>query len=46
MHLSDIDHREEWRRRSVIADVVDHRISGRGVDGYREAIAYLKERGG
>ena len=28
VHLSDIEHREEWRRHSVIADVVDARISG------------------
>ncbi|MFI5051012.1 MAG: type II 3-dehydroquinate dehydratase [Gaiellales bacterium] len=46
VHLSDIEHRDEWRRHSVIAEVVDHRISGHGVDGYREAIAYLKEHGG
>jgi 3-dehydroquinate dehydratase II len=44
VHLSDIANREEWRRHSVIADVVDHRITGHGVDGYREAMVYLKER--
>ena len=46
VHLSAIEQREEWRRHSVIADVVDHRISGHGVDGYREAITYLQERSG
>jgi 3-dehydroquinate dehydratase-2 len=46
VHLSAIEQREEWRRHSVIADVVDHRISGRGGDGYREAMQYLKDRSG
>ncbi len=43
VHLSDIAAREEWRRHSVIADVVDHRISGHGDDGYRQAIDWLAE---
>ena len=43
VHLSDVDRREEWRRTSVIADVVSHRIAGRGADGYREAFVYLSE---
>lgn len=43
LHLSNVDEREEWRRRSVIADVVAHRIVGKGPDGYREALVYLKE---
>ena len=45
LHMSNVDEREEWRRRSVIADVVEHRIVGKGPDGYREALAYLKEHG-
>lgn len=43
VHLSDIEKREEWRRHSVIAEVVAHRILGKGPDGYREALAYLVE---
>ena len=43
VHLSDIMQREEWRRHSVIADVMDHRISGKGPDGYREALDLLHE---
>jgi 3-dehydroquinate dehydratase II len=43
VHLSDIEHREEWRRTSVIADVVTTRVLGKGPDGYREALAYLAE---
>ena len=41
VHLSNIEEREEWRRRSVIADVVSHRILGHGPDGYREALEHL-----
>jgi 3-dehydroquinate dehydratase II len=44
VHLSAIEQRaEQWRHTSVIADVVSHRISGRGADGYRDAFAYLAE---
>jgi 3-dehydroquinate dehydratase-2 len=42
VHLSDIMQREEWRRHSVLGDVVDHRISGHGPDGYREALDWLQ----
>jgi 3-dehydroquinate dehydratase-2 len=46
VHLSDVSQREEWRRTSVIADVVSHRIAGRGAEGYRDAFTYLAgERG-
>ena len=44
VHLSNILEREEWRRHSVIEDVVAHRVLGRGPDGYREALAWLAER--
>ena len=43
VHLSDIEQREEWRRHSVIRDVVDHSISGQGPDGYRAALVCLQE---
>jgi len=45
VHLSDIDHREEWRRQSVLADIVSARVVGKGPQGYREALAFLAERG-
>ena len=38
VHLSDIESREEFRRHSVIDDLVIERISGKGADGYREAL--------
>jgi 3-dehydroquinate dehydratase-2 len=41
VHLSAVDAREPWRRQSVIADVVALRVSGRGADGYIEAVRAL-----
>jgi 3-dehydroquinate dehydratase II len=38
VHLSDVDSRQEWRHQSVIAELVLARISGKGPDGYREAL--------
>jgi 3-dehydroquinate dehydratase II len=43
VHLSDIGAREEWRRRSVFDGIVLGAISGKGPDGYREALMLLKE---
>jgi 3-dehydroquinate dehydratase II len=43
VHLSNIEQREEWRRHSVIADLAERRIIGKGPDGYREALEFLKE---
>jgi 3-dehydroquinate dehydratase II len=45
VHLSDIEAREEWRRHSVLADVVAERVIGKGAEGYREALVYLAEQG-
>ncbi len=46
VHLSDVDKREEWRRVSVIADLVAARIVGLGAEGYHKALELLasKER--
>ena len=41
VHLSNVDEREEWRRFSVLEDVVATRIVGRGPDGYRDALDFL-----
>ena len=43
IHISDVDQREEWRRTSVLADIVVARVAGEGVDGYRTALARLKD---
>jgi 3-dehydroquinate dehydratase-2 len=43
VHLSAVDQREEWRRLSVIRELCVGTVSGKGVDGYREALEMLKE---
>ena len=43
MHLSAISEREDWRRLSVITDVCVASFEGRGLDGYRDALARLRE---
>ena len=43
VHLSAVEEREEWRRRSVIGDLCLARVQGRGVDGYREALGLLRD---
>jgi len=42
VHLSDVDAREQWRRKSVIADLCLARIAGHGADGYRDALVRLQ----
>jgi 3-dehydroquinate dehydratase-2 len=43
VHLSDISRREEWRRHSVIAELCIAQVTGKGPDGYREALERLRE---
>lgn len=43
VHLSDIMSREEFRRHSYISAACLKTIAGKGFDGYREAIAFLKD---
>jgi 3-dehydroquinate dehydratase-2 len=43
VHLSDVSSREEFRRVSVISDLCVATISGRGVEGYRDALSRLME---
>jgi 3-dehydroquinate dehydratase-2 len=43
IHLSDVQRRESWRRVSVIAELCFATISGRGPDGYREALERVRE---
>jgi 3-dehydroquinate dehydratase-2 len=42
VHLSDVDRREEFRRHSVLTEVCVAKVAGKGVEGYREALAQLK----
>ena len=41
VHLSEIHAREEWRRISVFEGMVIDQISGKGPDGYREALEII-----
>ncbi len=41
IHISNVMERDEWRRRSVIADACLHSIYGRGVEGYRWGLRHL-----
>lgn len=41
VHISEIQSREDWRRVSVFEGMVISQISGKGSDGYREALEIL-----
>jgi len=41
VHLSDVESRDDWRRLSVFDGLVLAKISGKGPDGYREALEAL-----
>jgi 3-dehydroquinate dehydratase-2 len=43
VHLSDLSKREAFRQVSYIRQAVDLTVTGKGIDGYLEAIAYLDE---
>jgi 3-dehydroquinate dehydratase-2 len=38
VHLSDVESRDDWRRVSVFDGLVLAKVSGKGPDGYREAL--------
>ncbi len=44
VHLSDVAAREDWRSESVLVGLVVATVSGKGADGYREALELVKER--
>ena len=41
VHLSDINAREEWRKKSVIKPIAKKQISGKGWQGYIDAVDAL-----
>ena len=43
VHLSDIHSREQWRRLSVLDGLVLGAVSGKGPEGYREALEIVKQ---
>ena len=44
VHISDVSAREDWRRFSVLEGLTASRIIGKGIPGYREALAFLAEQ--
>ena len=43
VHISDIQSREEFRKVSVTAPACDKQIYGHGLEGYLEAMDYIRE---
>ena len=43
VHLSDVQNREPWRRQSVISELCIATISGRGPEGYGDALRRLRD---
>lgn len=41
VHLSDVEARDDWRKLSVFDGLVLAKISGKGPDGYRDALELL-----
>ena len=46
VHISDVDSREAFRQISYAGMYCEKTIKGQGIDGYRQAITYLKEKYG
>ena len=44
VHISDVDSREPFRQISYAGMACEKTIKGQGLDGYRQAIAYLVEK--
>lgn len=44
VHISDVDSREAFRQISYPGMYCEKTIKGQGIDGYRQAILYLKNR--
>ena len=44
VHISDVDQREDFRKISYAGMACEKRIAGQGIDGYRQALLYLKNR--
>jgi 3-dehydroquinate dehydratase-2 len=41
VHLSNVQARENWRRRSVVSPAVDAVVAGMGAQGYIAAVGYV-----
>ena len=42
VHISDVSSREDWRSITVFEGLTAGRVSGKGLDGYREALEIVK----
>ena len=43
VHISDVPSREEFRQISYVRLACERTITGQGIEGYRQAVRYLKE---
>jgi 3-dehydroquinate dehydratase-2 len=43
VHLSDVESRDDWRKLSVFDGLVLVKVSGKGADGYREALGVIAD---
>jgi 3-dehydroquinate dehydratase-2 len=43
VHLSDVEQREPWRRTSVVRELCFATVSGRGPEGYRDALMQMRQ---
>lgn len=41
VHLSDVNAREQWRQQSVVRELCFATVSGKGAEGYREALELI-----
>lgn len=46
VHISHVDARESFRQVSYAGMACEETIKGKGIDGYRQALVYLKEKYG
>ena len=46
VHISDVSRREDFRQVSYPGMYCEKTITGQGIDGYRQAVLYLKEKYG
>jgi len=42
VHLSDVQSREPWRRESVVRELCLATVSGKGIEGYKDALERLQ----
>jgi 3-dehydroquinate dehydratase-2 len=42
VHLSDVGSREEYRKKSYVSEACLKTIAGKGFEGYKEALVFLK----